>query len=218
MDYVFCYIRPENKFNERIYSGFAQEQNNAKITSLDLFSYHTYEAETHPEPLPQGWSLQECSTSDLWELKQFYSHHSGGLLWEMLCLDQQRQEESLEQVYARMGFIRRWKPLALCCLGELRAVILAEESDVAINLSDLLNGYKVIVIDPKTPPEVVISAVGHLTKATGVTSVPVMIYPSTYAKNNGLHNEKEYFLWILNVHHGNAYMRYLARTYRIKLE
>ena len=218
MDYVFCYIRPENKFNERIYMGFAQEQNDAQITSLDLFSYHTYEAEKHPAPLPGGWSLQECSASDLWELKQFYKHHSGGLLWDMLCLDHRPQEESLEKVYAGMGFIRRWKPLALHCYGDLKAVIIAEESDVAINLSDLLNGFKVLIIDPKTPPEVIISACGNLTMASGVKSAPLMIYPSTYAKNKGLHDEKEYYLWILDVQHGNAYMKYLARTYRIKLE
>jgi hypothetical protein len=218
MDYAFCYLRPENKFNERIYAGFTQEQNNTQITSLDLFSYHTYETETKPAPLPSGWSLQECSTSDLWELKQFYNHHSGGLLWDMLCLDSRQQEESLEKVYAGMGFIRRWKPLALHCCGDLRAVIIAEESDVAINLSDLLNGFKVLIIDPKTPPEIIISAVGNLTMASGVKSVPLMIYPSTYAKTNGLYNEKEYYLWILDVQHGNAYMKYLARTYRIKLE
>ena len=77
------------------------------------------------------------------------------------------QEESLEKVYAGMGFIRRWKPLALHCCGDLRAVIIAEESDVAINLSDLLNGFKVLVIDPKIPPEVIITAIGNLTKAPG---------------------------------------------------
>ena len=126
MDYVFCYLRPENKFNERLYTGFTQEQNDAQITSLDLFSYHTYEAETKPSPLPSGWSLQECSVSDLWELKQFYNHHSGGLLLDMLCLDHRTPEESLEKVYAGMGFIRRWKPLALHCCGDLRAVIIAE--------------------------------------------------------------------------------------------
>ncbi len=218
MDYAFCYIRPENKFNEQVYTDFTQEQNDARITSLDLFSYYTYEAETPPAPLPSGWSLQECSASDLWELKQFYKHHSGGLLWDMLNLDHRPQEESLEKVYAGMGFIRRWKPMALHCNGELKAVIIAEESDVAINLSDLLNGFKVLIIDPKTPPGVIIAAVGDLTKASGVKSAPVMIYPSAYAKNNGLHNEKAYYLWILDVQHGNAYMKYLARTYRIKLE
>lgn len=218
MDYAFCYIRPENKFNEQVYTNFTQEQNDAKVTSLDLFSYHTYEAETQPAPLPGGWSLQECSASDLWELKQFYNHHSGGLLWDMLSLDHRPQEESLEKVYAGLGFIRRWRPLALRSSGDLKAVIIAEESDIAINLSDLLNGFKVLVIDPKTPPEVIIAAVGNLTKASGVKSVPLMIYPSTYAKKNGLHDEKAYYLWILDVQHGNAYMRYLARTYRIKLE
>ena len=129
-----------------------------------------------------------------------------------------RKEESLENVYAEIGFIRRWKPLALHFSGDLKAVIIAEESDVAINLSDLLNGFKVLIIDPKIPPEIIISAVGNLVKASGVKSAPLMIYPDTYAKNNGLHNEKDYYLWILDVQHGNAYMKYLARTYRIKLE
>ena len=218
LDYTFCYVRPENKFNDRLYADFVREQSNVKITSLDLFSYFTYKTETPQQPLPDGWQLQECSASDLWELEQFYNHHSGGLLLKVLSLDHFGQEESLEKIYADMGFVRRWKPLALHYYDDLKAIIIAEESDVAINLSELINGFKVMVLDPEMPPATIFAAISDMTKNVRMKSFPVMIYPESYARQSGLHDEKQYYLWILNVQHGNEYMRYLARTYRIKLD
>lgn len=217
MDYVLCYFRPENKFTDRLYTGFAKEQGNPRLCSLDLFSYLTYRTENRTAPLLGGWSLRECSASDLWEWEQFYKHHSGGLLGDVLNLGRRYHEEHLEKAYAKMGFTRKWKAFALKSVGDLKAVVIAEESDAAINLSDLLNGFKVLVMDPNIPPEIIFAAVGELAKNHPVESVPFMIYPTDYAQNQGLNCEKQYYLWILDLQHGNEYLKYLGRRFRMKL-
>jgi hypothetical protein len=216
MDYVFCYVQPEKKFNEKLYTDFTQAQNDLNVTSLDLFSYFMYEIEKIEVPLTGGWSLQGCSKVDLWEFEQFYKHHSGGLLWKMLSLDHQPLENPLENVYAKLGFIRKWKAFALHFSGILKAIIIAEQSDVAINLSDLMNGLKIFVMDPEVPPGVIFAAVDNLAKKDQGGTVPLMIYPSDYTKSKGLDSEKKYYLWILDVQHGDAFMKYWGLTYRIK--
>jgi len=92
---------------------------------------------------------------------------------------------------------------ALHCCGDLRAVIIVEQSDVAINLSDLLNGFKVLVIEPKTHPENHYQR--HRQSDQGrrgkIRSLDDFIR-ALIARSNSLYNEKEYYLWILNVQHG----------------
>jgi len=216
MDYVFCYVRPENKYNERLYAGFSQTQNDASVTSLDLFSYLLHEMGMTKTELPDGWSLRECNDVDLWELHQYYEHHSGGLLWNMI-FSKVIVDETIEDVYSRLGFIRKWKFMAIHFLDVLKAVIIREESDVAINLSDLMNGFKVFVMDPEVPPEVIFTAIENLSGQDHFSSMPVMIYPDQYPKDKGLNIEKQYYLWILDMQHGNEFMKYLGQTYRIKL-
>lgn len=217
LDYCMCYYRPGNKFTDRIYSGFAREKSNPEVCSIDSFAYLTYTTKNATSPLPEGWSLRTCSASDLWEFEQFYEHHSGGLLLNVLSLDHHSQEESLEKVYAKMGFIRRWKVFALHCTGELKAVIIAEESDVAINLSDLLNGFKVFIMDPDIPPEIILSAVGNMTKNYPVESLPLLIYPADYAQSTFFHSEKQYLMWVLDAKIGfSEFIEYLGRRFRMK--
>jgi hypothetical protein len=218
LDYCMCYYRPENKFTDRIYSGFARIKSNPEVCSMDLFSYISYTAKNPTSSLPEGWSLQACSASDLWEFEQFYKHHSGGLLLNVLSLGRHSQEDSLEQVYAQVGFIRRLKALALHCTGKLKAFIIAEESDVAINLSDLLNGFKVFVMDPDIPPEIILSAVGGMAKEYPVESLPLLIYPTDYAQMRGLHSDKQYIMWIVDAEKGSEFVEYLGRKFRMNLD
>jgi hypothetical protein len=110
MDYVMSYFRPENKFPNTVFGGFAKDTKDPQGCSMDLFSYLPYTGLSLGAQLPEGWFLKECSTSDLWELNNFYSHHSGGLLLEALGLmkEEDSSEESLEEIYNRLGFLRKW--------------------------------------------------------------------------------------------------------------
>lgn len=217
MDYVITYFRPGNKFPERIFGGFAKEEANPQHCSLDLFTYLTYPTGTRYGQLPGGWSLRECSTSDMWEFEQFYKHHSGGLFWNVLNPGDGQKDGSLEKVYAETGFIRRWKFFALASAGNLKAFIVAEESDAGINLSNLLNGFKVFVMDRSIPPDVIFAAVGDMAKTYPVESVPLLIYPDDYANNRGIgYEKKQYCLWILDIQYGSEYLEYLGRKFRIR--
>lgn len=214
MDYVMCYFRPKNKFTERIYTTFAKELANPQICSLDTFAYLTFSSRDKTAMLPHGWSLRDCSTSDLWELEQYYKHTSGALFWDVMGLTDHNQLQSLEKVYAEMGFVRKWRAFALQHFSDLKAVIIAEESDVAINLSDLLNGFKVLVIDTNISSDILFAAISEMTKQSPVQSCPLMIYPDNYVLNNGISCEKHYYQWILNLQYTNEYIEYLRRKFR----
>lgn len=217
MDYLIIYYRPGNKFMERIFGGFTKEEANPQHCSLDLFTYLTYPTGTISGPLPGGWSLRECSTSDLWEFEQFYKHYSGGLLWHVLNPGDGQNNGSLEKVYAETGFIRRWKFFALAGAGNLKAFIVAEESDAGINLSDLLNGFKVFVMDPHLPPDILFAAVGNLARQYPQESFPLLIYPDDYAQEEcNKYEKKQYFLWILDVQYVDKYLEYEERKFRIR--
>lgn len=214
LDYFICYFRPGNKFTDRIYKRFAEVKSDPRVCSLDLFTYLTHTAESVAPEMPEGWSLRCCSASDLWELEQFYMHHSGGLLGDVLDLKNHHQH-TLEHIYAQQGFHRKWQAIALQFSGDLKAVIVQEESDVAINLSDLLNGFKVFVLDPDIPSEVIFAAVENITRAKSSDAYPLLIFPADYARNKNLSSEKHYLLWILNAQHANEFIEYLMSRFRM---
>lgn len=214
MDYVMCYFRPKNKFTDRVYTTFAKEQANPQICSLDMFGYLTFSSRDRTSTLPREWSLRDCSASDIWELEQYYKRDSGGLFWNVMGLTDRKQVQSLEKVYTAMGFARKWKAFALQHLSDLKAVIIAEESDVAFNLSDLLNGFKVLVIDPNLSPDILFAAISDMTTRSPAESCPLMIYPASYVLNSGINCEKQYYQWILNLEYTNEYIEYLRRNFR----
>jgi hypothetical protein len=217
MDYAMCYFRPENKFPDRVFGGFARKLGNPKICSLDLFAYLSYPALSLGIRLPDGWSLKECSSLDMQKLNRFYRHSSGGLLVDALCLEKdESNDEPLEEIYKRLGLIRKWKAYALAFRGELNAVLIVNESEFGINLSELLRGIKVIVTDPENLPWNILSiAISQLTGVYRSNRVPVLVYPFDYVKVKNVPYEKQYQLWVMNVQFGNKYMQFAENKFKI---
>ena len=217
MDYVMCYFRPKNKFPDRVFGGFSRALKNPRGCSMDLFTYLPYTSLSLGTELPQGWLLRECSDVDLWELKRFYRHHSGGLLLEALGLEKEHlHEETLEQVYARLGLKRKWGVYALIHRKKLHAVLIVNQSNLGFNLSELLNCIKVLVTQPEGLSwQVLSTAVAQLTSSYDMKRVPILFYPSEYAKANRIPYEKQYQLWILNVRYGFEYLEYMQKKYRV---
>ncbi len=214
MDYILCYFRPTNRFTDRIYTAFAKEMANPQICSLAMFSYLTFSTGTETATLPRGWSWRDCSDSDLWELEQFYKHHSGGLFWDVMDLRHKNHDQALRKLYMQMGFKRSWKAFALYNFNDLKALIIAEESDAAINLSDLLNGFKVLILDAGMSPDILLAAISDIAKQVPIESCPMMIYPDNYVLDSGLSCEKQYCQWILNLQYTNEYIEYLRSKFR----
>ena len=218
MDYAFSYFRPENRFPDRVFGGFARTLNNPRGSSLDLFSYLLYPTLSLGARLPEDWLLQECSSFDLCELSRFYNHHSGGLLLDILQLGHKRSsDESIENLYDRLGFVRRWKAYSLTHCGELHAVLIVNQANLGLNLSDLLNSIKVLITNSENLPwEILSTAINQLTGVYETEKVPILIYPSDYLEaKNVPYETKKYFLWIYDVRFAGGFIEFLQRRFRI---
>lgn len=211
-----CYFRQENKFPDRIFGGFARELRNTRGCSMDLFSFLPYTTFSLNSSLPDGWSLKKPSRFDLWELNRFYSYYSGGLLLSALGLDQENPgDKTLEEVYGRLGFVRKRSMHSLTYRGELHAVLIVNQSDLGFNLSELLNSIKILVTKPEGLPwDILSSAISRLTPVYHVDRVPILFYPFEYVKLKSVPYEKQYQAWVLNLQSGNAYLEYMDRKFR----
>ena len=220
MDYAICYFRPENKFPNRVFGGFARDFNNFQACSLDLFAYLTLPVTALEKNLPLEWVLRESTPPDLWELEQFYRHHSGGLLMHVLrCREPGPGEASLEKDFDRFGFSRKCRFYSLLYQGRLKSFFIVDQSDTVINMSDLLNCIKVLITDPGDLPwEWLCLAVSKLGNVYNLQKATVLIYPAHCADSAGIVNNKRYQLWILNLRYSNQFMDYVQKNFRMKYE
>ena len=217
MDYALCYFRPENKFPDRVFGGFARELNDPKGCSLDMFAYLPYTRLSISSKLPEGWSLGSASDLDLWEYERIYRDQSDGLLLDALGLVAPATGHGcIEQVYKRLGLVRKCSAFSLSYKGELQAILLTDHSDFGFNLSELLNGIKVLVAKPESLPWSVLSvAIAQLASDYHLERVPVLFHPMSYVEGKEIPYEKLYQLWILNVQQGNEYMEYVQRRFHL---
>ena len=217
MDYTMCYFRPENRFPDLVFGGFARALKNPRGCSMDLFSYFPCTDLPSRTELPGGWVLGRCSRSDLQALKDFYDQSSGGLMLDALCLDRKDSgDEPLEQIYTRLGFSRKMRVYSLAYRGELTAVLIVNRSERGLNLSELLNCVKVLVTNRTALPwDVLSAAVSHLCARYDMEGAPIILFPIEHMEKRDLPHEKNYQLWVLNVDFGDEYMEYMQRKFRI---
>ena len=216
IDYVMVYFQPNNKFPNRIFGDFTRALNNPKGCSMDLFSYLPYPALSLGTRLPEGWLLKESSNMDLWELNRFYDHCSGGLLLDALGLSQGISSgESLEEVYSRLGFLRKWSTYSLAYDRDLRAVLFVNQSELGLNLSEFLNGIKILVVNPESLPWDILSiAIGQLVPLYPMDKIPILVYPLEYVDAKGIPYEKKYQLWIYDGSIFGEFMEHVEKKYR----
>jgi hypothetical protein len=220
MDYMMFYFRPENRFPDHFFGGFARHLNNPRACSLDLFSYLSYSTSGVRQPLPAGWSLEPFISSDSGELDRFYRNVSGGLLLEVLRLDKEQENiESLSQLYARHGFKRSYQSFSLKEKDMLKAVLIVNQSDPGLSLSDFLNGIKIIVNDEAGLPwEALSAAISQLVGSFTIDKIPILIYPTSYLEEKGIPSKKQYNMWILDVHYGREYGEYMIANTKMQLK
>jgi hypothetical protein len=220
MDYLMFYFRPENKFPDHFFGGFARYLNNPRACSLDRFSCVFYPTSGAHQPLPKGWSLEPFISTDSVELDRFYMNASGGLLLEVLRLDKEQEDtESLSQLYARHGFKRSYQSFSLKEKGMLKAVLIVNKSDPGISLSDFLNGIKILVNDSSGLPwEQLSAAISQLAGSFTIDKIPLFVYPSSYLETKGFPSIKQYNLWILDVNHGREYGEYMMANTKMQLK
>lgn len=220
-DFALGYYRPQNEFPDLVFGDFARELNDLNGCSLDLFSYTTFSTDEIGVPLSHGWSLSECSPSDIWELERFYHHRSGGLLLDAMGLKKCIMVDAdLESRYMQLGLFRKCNSYSLTFHGELNAVIIVDQSSPGLNLSDLLNGIKVIVTKPDYLGwHILYAAVSRLVKVYSSPEIPLLIFPSEYVKMQNISYEKDYQMCIINLRDNeNDYTEYLSRRFRLRLK
>jgi hypothetical protein len=220
MDYVISYFRPENKFPDRVFGGFARDFNNPQACSLDLFTYLTLPATCPELDFPPKWCLRACTPHDFWELGQFYKHHSGGLLLNILRSGySDSRDETLEKVFERLGFLRRYRIYSLMFEDQLKAVFIVDQSDLAINMSNLLNCIKVLTIDPLgLLPEMLSIAVSKLGSVYNLDKISLLLYPAITDKSACISYEKRYQLWIGDMRYMNQFMDYVHEKFRMNYD
>lgn len=221
MDHWICYYRPQTRFMDMFFGDFARHLRNPRACSLDTFAYRSYPTASPRVPLPERWQLKPFSPPDLFELERFYRNQGNGLLLDVLRLgqaDSESNDNSLEELYKRHGLQRKWKVYSLTHNHELKAVLVVNQSDLGLNLSELLNGIKIIVTDPTGLPwETLSSAITHLTGIYEVEKIPLLVYPHTYLDDNGISYEKEYIMFAMDMQHGKDFLDYLKGRLKTKI-
>ena len=67
------------------------------------------------------------------------------------------------------------------------------------------------------PWSVLSVAISQLAADYPMDRVPILFYPSDYVKIENIPYEKQYQLWIMNVHYMNDYREYVQRKFRIRI-
>jgi hypothetical protein len=142
---------------------------------------------------------------------------SGGLLLDAMGLKHTRvKQNSLRETYAEMGLTRSWETYSLKSNEKLCGLLVVNHSDLGFNLSELLNGIKVLVSNSRALPWSVLStAISQLAGEFEMERIPVLFYPMSYVEENEIPFEKHYQMWVLNVQHGNEYLEYMQKRFRI---
>jgi len=208
--YVYCYFRPENKFPNRIFGGFAQQLNDQRGSSLDSFAYFHYRnTERSNSSIPHPWSLTETRPEDYVELNNFYTFTSGGLMMDAFDLRSATAlQDPLSQEYQHLGFKKERRHYSLLEADELKAVIIVDVTDIGFNMANLTSCTTVIILDDMTPRFFVESALACVSMEYEHQEMPVLVYPVAYAESNALPVEKKYTLWILNMQFTDNYFMF----------
>ncbi|WP_236018977.1 PilZ domain-containing protein [Geomonas propionica] len=201
MDYLICYYKPENRFPARIFGGYEKQLDDKKGCSTDTFVYFHYQRTFSDNWNFAGpWSLTSTTRDDLLELEAFYEQHCGGLMLNALDLEPGMSTcEELSHDYQQAGFTLQRHLYTLKRDGMVKAVLMINISDVGLNLSDLTNCVKVLILDQEHfPKDILLIALSIITHRHQQNEIPVMVYPESYAEATNLPYERKYTLWTFN--------------------
>lgn len=221
MNYLICYFRPENKFPNRVFGGAARTINDDKKCDIESFAYFHFNNNNNKienkKDVSWNWSLNPSDSEDIEELDAFYSHNCGGLMLKALNIEHNKINlNGLSDEYRKAGLKRERHFFSLKHDNILIAVVMVDVSNKGLNLSDLTNGTKVIILDSENLPEHVLKTTLSLISARLKTeSFPVLVYPVNYMTNNSVPFEKVYNLWMLDTQFGDTYFRYINRLTRL---
>jgi len=215
LNYVYCYYRPDNKFPNRVFGGFARQIDLQQGCSQDKFAFAHFKKRSFDKPsLPDSWEIKESCPFDLSELQSFYSYTSGGLMIDAFELQpDQTGEEKVAKEYQKLGFKKEKHLYSLYKDGVLKVIVLANSSDVGLNMANLTNCVSVIVLDESVSVEMIDLVLAKASAVYDEDEIPVLLYPFSYAEKVSYPFEKTYMLWILNLQYLDQYQEYTRRLF-----
>jgi hypothetical protein len=217
LDYVYCYFRPENRFPNRVFGGFAEKLDDRRGCSLDKFAYfHYHKSVAHGAELAAPWELAEACAADLEELCHYYGYVSGGLMVDATDLRPERlRSGGLTEEYGKLGFKKEQHRFSLKRDGSLKAVALVNLTDAGFNMANLTNCATLILLDDDIPTGVIDAALGEVSARYYGHEMPVLLYPFSYVETTSYPYEKSYMLWILNLNYSDDYFKYCDDLYKM---
>ena len=208
------YYQPKNDIIERFFDNFTRHVNNGKKCSADSFAAMPFK-KRYAKKLPEGWMIRECTFRDMMKLKDFYEPASGGLLLNALGLD--TPSESLKKSFADAGFTREYRTYCLCDQNHPLAFFIVNQSDIKLNLAELINGITIIIVEPDILSWAMLAtAVNNLGVFYAEDTIPLLIYPSYFLPIQNIKMEKEYTLWILHAKAADDWLSYMNRLINIQ--
>jgi hypothetical protein len=214
MSYAFCYYRPDNKFPNHVFGGAAKSILNPKRCSVDQFAYYHFRKIEHRGcKLPAGWHIEPITDSDLADFECYYEEQSGGLLIQALDLSADNHDiKETEQAFAQIGLLRCRHLFTLKMADILKIVIIIDIADIGLNMSDLTNCVKIIILNHEgLDGQIIQTSLSDLFDRLQLEDMPVLTYPAQSARGLGLPMEKLYNLWIFDLNYTDDYFRYLKR-------
>lgn len=216
LEFVCCYYRHDNKFPRRVFGGVAKYIGNQKGCSVDRFAYFHYRSSSIRWDLSGPWKLSKSQPEDLRELENFYEYESGGLMFHAMDLEPSMGDcDELSQEYQKLGFKRERHLFSLKKHGVLKAIITVNTSDIGMNMSELTNCIKVIVLDENDlPKDTLYLMLSLLSVKFEQDEIPVLLYPVSYAEKQFLPSERIYSFWVLNLQYLDQYFRFCEKLMR----
>ena len=213
--FVYCYYRPDNKFPSRVFGGFARQQHDPRICSLDQFAYSHYRGEKPGGAFPEPWELAPSSQFDVAELGSFYRHVSGGLMAQAFDLyPGAADREELSQQYRKLGFKKQAYLYSLRRSGSLKALFLANCTDAGFNMAELTNCVTLVVLDETVPRALLDLSLEQVSRHYEGQEMPVLTYPVSYLEKESMPYDKIYLLWILDLQYSDPYLQYCEGLFR----
>ena len=217
LNYLLGYYRPENKFPARIFGGSAKSINNSKKCSLDDVAFLKFQTNSDKIFDSLGnFKLEESSDEDLMNLESYYNDISGGLMLEALdILPDNSGSISVLKAYEQLQFKREIKLYSLKANDNLLAVLIIDITDTGMNMSELTNNIKVLVLDQDNLEiNLLENCINELVKIYFDNYAHILLFPASYADKNSMQYEKIYRMWILDVNHSDGFYKYLKRMIR----
>ncbi len=209
--HYMTYYQPKNDIVEKLFDNFNRYINDSKKCSVDAFAHLYFHKKEMVRKLPADWEIRESTLRDLSILKEFYESVSGGLMFGALGLD--RPADALKKSFTRAGFRREYRTYCLCHLDKPLAFFVVNRSDIKLNLSDLINGIKIIIVEPDILSWAMLAAtVNSLGAHFPERTLSLMIYPAYFLSLQNIRTEKQYNLWILHAKAGDEWLAYLNRV------